>query len=240
MDLSWLKRGARKLTGKQYCGVVIVAAGTASRMGGIDKIVADLGGEPVILRSVRAFSESEVIREIVIVTRPDLIPQINELCGGLPKVRAVVAGGRSRQESVSQGLSALSDSVTLCAVHDGARPLVSGDVIARTVRAAEKFGAAAPAVPVKGTIKVARGGLVESTPDRSTLYGVQTPQIFDYDLLRGALKKAETEGTAVTDDCSAVENLGMKIKLVPGDERNIKITSPLDLRIGELLLEDRK
>ena len=108
----------------------------------------------------------------------------------------------------------------------------------RVVRAAAAYGAAAPAIPVKDTIKVVRGGLVADTPDRSTLRAVQTPQVFDFDLLRGALKKAQDDGAELTDDCSAVERLGMSVKIVEGDERNLKITTPMDLRIAKMLLED--
>ena len=126
----------------------------------------------------------------------------------------------------------------LAAIHDGARPLISQAVIDRTVRAAHSYGAAAPAIPVKDTVKVVKSGLVMATPDRDTLRAVQTPQVFDFDLLRGALKKAEEEGTSVTDDCSAVERMGMSVKLVEGDEGNLKVTTPLDLKIAELLLED--
>ena len=138
------------------------------------------------------------------------------------------------------GLNALPKGTKLAAVHDGARPLVSWQVIDRVVRAANTYGGAAPAIPVKDTIKVVKGGLVESTPDRASLQAVQTPQVFDFDLLRGALKKAEEDKAQVTDDCSAVERLGMKIKIVEGDERNLKVTTPLDLKIAELLLEETK
>ena len=93
---------------------------------------------------------------------------------------------------------------------------------------------------MKDTIKVVKGGVVESTPDRATLQAVQTPQVFDFDLLKGALKKAEQTGAAVTDDCSAVELMGMKVKIVEGDERNIKVTTPMDLKIAEMLLEEMK
>ena len=108
------------------------------------------------------------------------------------------------------------------------------------MRAANTYSAAAPAIPVKDTIKVVEGRIEKNTPDRATLFAVQTPQVFDYDLLRGALKKAELDGAAVTDDCSAVERMGMSIKIVEGDERNIKITTPLDLKIAELFLEEIK
>ena len=111
-------------------------------------------------------------------------------------------------------------------------------MIDRTVRAAHSYGAAAPAIPVKDTIKNTQGGLIIDTPDRSRLQAVQTPQVFDFDLLRGALKQSKKDGLAITDDCSAVEHLGFKVKLVEGDERNIKITTPLDLKVAELFLED--
>lgn len=240
MDLTKVAQGMRKVLPLKYCGAVIVAAGTASRMGGIDKVMAELDGEPMIARTVRTFQNCDAISEIVVVTRPDLIVPIMSLCAGFDKVKAVVAGGASRQESVKLGLNALSNRVQLVAVQDGARPLVSDAVIDRTVRAAHSYGAAAPAVPVKDTIKVAQGGLVASTPKRSQLRAVQTPQVFDFDLLRGALKKAEAENLTVTDDCSAVEQMGMSVKLVEGDERNIKITTPLDLKMAALLLEENK
>ena len=238
MKISDFTKPARKLLKLQYCGAVIVAAGSASRMGGIDKVMAPLGGEPMILRTVRTFASCDAIQEIVVVTREDLIVPVMDLCGSLEKVTAVVAGGKSRQESVKLGLNALSDKVKLAAVQDGARPLVTWQLIDRVVRAANTYGAAAPAVPVKDTVKVVQGGLVKETPDRSTLYAVQTPQVFDFDLLRGALKKAEDAGAHVTDDCSAVERLGMSVKIVEGDERNLKVTTPMDLKTAEMLLEE--
>lgn len=240
MTLKDAANRARKVLPTQYCGAVIVAAGSASRMGGIDKVMAPLGGEPMILRTVRAFEDCETVKEIVIVTREDLMGPIAELCSGFTKIRSVVQGGSSRQESVKLGLLALSKEVRLAAVHDGARPLVSGELIDKVIRAAHSYGAAAPAIPVKDTIKVFEGGFIAATPDRSTLRAVQTPQVMDRDLLLGALEKAEQEGTALTDDCSAVEHIGMRVRLVEGEERNLKVTTPLDLKIAELLLEEKK
>ncbi len=222
----------------KYCGAVIVAAGNASRMGGIDKVMAQLNGEPMICRTVRAFQNAPVIREIVIVTRPDLIEPIVALCKDYDKVTAVVAGGSSRQESVEKGLDALSGKVKLAAIQDGARPLITHAVIDRTVRAAHSYGAAAPGIPVKDTIKVVKGNVIADTPDRSTLQAVQTPQVFDIDLLRGALQKAKEENAQLTDDCSAVERLKMSVVMVEGDERNIKVTTPMDLKIAQMLLEE--
>lgn len=238
MDISKYTKLARKALKLRYCGAVIVAAGSASRMGGIDKVMAPIGGEPMIVRTVRTFQQCDAIREIVIVTRQDLIVPIMDLCHEFDKVQMVIVGGASRPESVAAGLSALSDKVKLVAVQDGARPLVSWQVIDRTVRAANSYGAAAPAIPVKDTIKVVSGGIVKETPERSGLQAVQTPQVFDIDLLRGALLQAAQDGAEITDDCSAVERLGMSVKIVEGDERNIKVTTPLDLKIAEMFLEE--
>ena len=240
MDITKVTKVARKALPLKYCAAVIVAAGSASRMGGIDKVMAPLGGEPMIVRTVRTFQNCDAIREIVIVTREDLLVPIMDLCHGFDKVQAVIIGGNSRDESVRKGLAALSKKTKLVAVQDGARPLVSWQVIDRAVRAANSYGAAAPAVPVKDTIKVVRGGVVAATPDRSSLQAVQTPQVFDIDLLSGALAKAKQDGAAITDDCSAVERLGMSVKIVEGDERNIKVTTPMDLKIAEMLLEEEK
>lgn len=237
MKISKLSKAIRKMLPLQYCGAVIVAAGNASRMGGIDKVIAELQGEPMIVRTVRAFQNCDVIKEIVIVTREDLTPEITRLCSGFDKVSTVVRGGQDRQGSVEAGLKALSKKVKLAAIQDGARPLISQEVIERTVRAANTYGAAAPAIPVKDTIKIAEGGVVKTTPDRSTLRAVQTPQVFDLDLLQGALQKARSDKAAITDDCSAVERIGFGVKIVEGDEKNIKITTPIDLRIAEFLME---
>ena len=240
MDSTKITRPMRNLMNwkLKYCGAVIVAAGSASRMGGIDKIMAPLGGEPVIKRTVRQFQECEAIREIVVVTRPDLIIPVMDLCHEFSKVKAVVAGGDSRDASVSMGMNTLSAKCKLVAVQDGARPFANWQLIDRVVRAANTYGAAAPAVAVKDTIKVVRGGIVKETPDRNALKAVQTPQVFDFDLLRGALKKARQDGVTLTDDCSAVEHMGMSVKIVEGDEKNIKITTPLDLKIAELIMEE--
>ena len=239
MNISKYTKPVRKLLPLRRCGAVIVAAGSASRMGGIDKVMAPLKGEPMILHTVRAFQACDAIAEIVVVTRPDLILPITALTNEFDKVTAVVAGGASRQESVALGMNALSEKCKLAAIQDGARPLVTPELIDRVVRAAHSYHAAIPVIPVKDTIKVCNSALVVSTPDRSTLRAVQTPQVFDFDLLRGALKQAELDGAEVTDDCSAVERLGMSVKTVEGDERNLKVTTPIDLKFAEMLMEEQ-
>lgn len=240
MDISNVTRQGRKLLKLKYCGAVIVAAGSASRMGGIDKVMAELDGEPMVVRTVRTFQNCDAVREIVVVTRPDLIVPIMSLCASFDKVKAVVAGGADRVASVNSGLNALSPKVKLAAIHDGARPLITWQVIDRAIRAANSYGAAAPAIPVKDTIKTVQGGVVINTPERKQLYAVQTPQVFDFDLLRGALKKAVEDGAEITDDCSAVERMGMRVKIVEGDERNLKVTTPLDLAVARMLAEDKQ
>ena len=222
----------------QPCGAVIVAAGNASRMGGIDKVMAPLCDEPMIVHTVRAFQDSPVIRQIVVVTRRDLIREVTDLCSGMNKVIAVVEGGADRQASVEAGLDALSFRMSLVAIHDGARPLISQEVIDRTVRAAHSYSAAAPGIPVKDTIKEVTGGVVVKTPDRSKLFAIQTPQVFDRDMLVGALHKARKDKAAITDDCSALERIGMSVKIVEGDERNLKVTTPMDLKVAQLLMEE--
>lgn len=223
------------------CAAVIVAAGSATRMNGIDKMMAELNGEPVILRTLRTFHACACIDEIVVVTREDLILPINELCRehALDKVASVILGGEERSSSVMAGLDCVHDSVDLVAIHDGARPLVTAELIESVVAKAARTGAAAPAIPMKDTVKVARKGVIEATPDRSSLVAVQTPQVFDVDLVRGALYKAEQEGISVTDDCSAVERIGMKVHLTEGSDENLKITTPIDMILAKSVLDGR-
>ena len=223
----------REKLGRPYCAAVIVAAGSSSRMGGTNKIL------PVICRTVDAFDRCSLIDEIIVVTQKDLMEKVSRYLAAYGKMRMVVAGGETRTDSVMAGLAAVSDKAQLVAVHDGARPLVTDEVIRAAVVKAKKFAAAAPAVRVKDTIKVSTDGAVDATPDRSTLYAVQTPQVFDRDLLAAALQNAKTQGLAVTDDCSAVEALGMPVQLTDGDEENLKITTPLDLELAALILRRR-
>lgn len=222
------------------CAAVIVAAGASNRMQGTDKILYPLGGEPLICHTIRAFEDVSLIDQIVIVTRDELVAEIKHLCSvhAFEKVLAVVSGGASRSESVMKGLDHVSTAAYV-AIHDGARPFVTNSVIKDTVEKAFDVHAAAPAVPVKDTIKMAYGGVVTHTPDRATLFAVQTPQVFDYDLLRGALTEALNKNTPITDDCSAVEAIGMSVCLTEGSDENIKITTPTDLILAEAIFERR-
>lgn len=225
---------------RKTCAAVIVAAGSATRMQGIDKMLVPLAGVPVVLRSVRALAASDCIDSLVIVTRTECMETLRTLCAEVSKPVTVVAGGASRPESVLAGLAALPEGTELAAIHDGARPLVTQTVIAEAVEAAERCGAAAPAVPVHDTIKQAENGLVRATPERKTLFAVQTPQVFDVKLLKTVLRAAMERGIALTDDCSAVEAAGKPVVLTQGCEENLKITTPVDLTLAEAILKRRK
>ena len=225
---------------RKTCAAVIVAAGSATRMQGIDKMLTPLAGVPVVLHSVRALAASDCIDSLVIVTRTECMETLRTLCAEVSKPVTVVAGGASRPESVLAGLAALPEGTELAAIHDGARPLVTQSVIAEAVEAAGRCGAAAPAVPVHDTIKQAENGLVRATPERKTLFAVQTPQVFDVKLLKTVLREAMERGIALTDDCSAVEAAGKPVVLTQGCEENLKITTPVDLTLAEAILKRRK
>lgn len=222
-----------------HCSVIVLAAGSSSRMGQ-DKIMATVGDLPVIVHTLQAFEPVPEVNEVIVVTREELVPEIAGLCKvfGLNKVKKVVRGGDSRVQSARIGTLEADHDAQLIAIHDAARPFVTMEVIQSAILKAAETGAAAPAIPVKDTIKVARDGLVEYTPDRSELYAVQTPQVFDAALIRAALQKALDDGAEVTDDCSAVERLGMKVSLTAGDERNFKLTTPADLMLAETILQE--
>ena len=207
-------------------------------MQGIDKAVAPIGGVPMLRRTAEALSRSDRIDVIHIVTRTDLVETATALCADLPKVQKILPGGATRSASVLAGLAAVE--TPLVAVHDGARPLVTAPVIDGAVEMAERYGAAAPAVGVHDTVKIARAGVVLSTPDRASLFAVQTPQVFDTDLLRRALTEGMAKGLALTDDCSAVEAAGYAVRLTPGSVENLKITTPIDLRFAEAILKERE
>ncbi|MBR2667198.1 MAG: 2-C-methyl-D-erythritol 4-phosphate cytidylyltransferase [Oscillospiraceae bacterium] len=222
-----------------FCTAVVAAAGSSSRMGGEDKLLAPLNGRPVLAHTLLALEHCPEIREIIVVTREESLLEAGRICRefGVSKATKIILGGASRTESVLNGVLEASEKADLIAVQDGARPLTTPELISAVVQKAARTNAAAPAVPVKDTIKEAREGLVVRTPDRNTLFAVQTPQVFEASLLKGALQRAIEDGVAPTDDCGAVERIGMSVFLVEGDERNLKITTPLDLVIAGTLLQ---
>ncbi len=231
-------RRKQKKRQEPCCSAVVVAAGSSTRMG-MDKLMLPLDETPVIVYTLRAVQAAPSVGEIILVTREDLIVPMSQLCQdyAISKVTKVVRGGASRTQSVRLGTLEVSGDAQVIAIHDGARPFVSAEVIERVVAQAMETGAAAPALPVKDTIKVAHDGVVESTPDRACLFAVQTPQVFESSLIKAALQKALDDGLELTDDCAAVERLGMKVALTRGDERNIKLTTPEDLAVAQAILE---
>lgn len=232
------RRGERQ---RPFCTALIAAAGSSERYGGENKLLAPLGDLPVLARTLLAVDHAESIDEIVIAARDDELLRYAELCKtyGITKPVKVIPGGATRTESVLRAALEASPEAALLAVQDGARPLVTSELIDSVVEAARTSFAAAPAVPVTDTIKIARDGVVESTPERSTLFAVQTPQVFDAGLLKAALQSALTADAALTDDCSVVERFGKEVRLTAGDPENIKITTPLDLIVAEAILQRR-
>ena len=225
------------------CAALVAAAGSSTRMGGVNKLLQPLDGIPVLARTLQALEQAERVDEIIVATRESDLVEIAELCRtyGITKCAKVIRGGESRAHSVMLAALEAGDGTQLLAVQDGARPLVTPALIDVVIRAAERCGAAAPAVAVKDTIKEAGSdGIVERTLDRSRLRAVQTPQVFTADLLKGALQSALEQNIPITDDCSAVERLGKQVLLIDGDESNLKITTPGDLILAEAILHARE
>ena len=225
------------------CSALVVAAGSSTRMDGVNKVLQPLDGVPVLVRTLAAFQVAGSVDEIIVAAREEDILEISQLCRtyGLTKCAKVIRGGESRVHSALLAALEASPEMELLAVHDGARPLVTPELIDRVAAAAARCSAAAPAVVVKDTVKAVReDGGVEETLDRDRLRAVQTPQIFQASLLKAALQSALEQGAPVTDDASAVERLGKVVFLVEGEEENLKITTPMDLILAEAVVKARE
>lgn len=225
------------------CAALVAAAGSSSRMGGVNKLMEPLDGVPVLVRTLTALQLARQVDEIIVAAREEDLVEISRLCHtyGVTKCTKVIRGGESRAHSVLLAALEAPAETELLAVQDGARPLVTPELIDRVISAAARCGAAAPAVPLKDTIKSVRdGGAVEQTLDRGSLRAVQTPQVFEASLLKAALQSAVEKAVPVTDDCSAVEQLGKVVFLVEGEEENLKITTPVDLLLAEAILQARE
>lgn len=225
------------------CSALVVAAGSSTRMDGVNKVLQPLDGVPVLVRTLAAFQVAGSVDEIIVAAREEDILEISQLCRtyGLTKCAKVIRGGESRVHSALLAALEASPEMELLAVHDGARPLVTPELIDRVAAAAARCSAAAPAVVVKDTVKAVReDGGVEETLDRDRLRAVQTPQIFQASLLKAALQSALEQGAPVTDDASAVERLGKVVFLVEGEEENLKITTPMDLILAEAIVKARE
>lgn len=219
---------------------VIPAAGRGERFGrGSNKVFALAKGKPLLAYTLDAFEQCAEIDEIIIVAAEPEIEDIRSIAESfkISKMKAVVAGGSHRQDSVQRGIAAVSDASDIVAIHDGARPLISQDTIKATISAARELGAAVAAVPVIDTIKSADlDGIVASTLDRSSLWAIQTPQTFQKSLLLSAYEQAKSDGFYATDDAALVEHLGHPVKLIMGAYDNIKVTTPQDLDFVETRL----
>jgi 2-C-methyl-D-erythritol 4-phosphate cytidylyltransferase len=219
---------------------VIVAAGQGTRMGpGVDKLFLPIGGQPLILHTWRRFETAACVNEIVLVVRDGLQPAFAELAHQhrFLKPFRCVAGGSERQDSVWNGLAALSPACDLVAIHDGARPCVTEALIAATLAAARETGAAVAAQRVTDTIKQSEDGMVISSHlDRNKLWAVQTPQTFRLEVIRRAIAEARSRGLNLTDDTAACELIGQPVRLVEGVDPNPKVTRPADVAFVEACL----
>ena len=235
MNLTKIKRK------KIYCSAVVVAAGSGTRFG-CDKMFVPLLGAPVLAYSLATLEDCSYITEIIVVTDYNKITDVAELCTQykISKVTKIVCGGATRQESALSGISETSDKSNLIAIHDGARPLVTKNIVESTIEAAYKYRAAIPAVSTRDTVKIVYDSCVAETPDRANIFGAQTPQVFIPELIKGALTDALQKNLSVYDDASAVEALGFNVFITEGSEENIKITTPLDLKIAETILAARR
>lgn len=221
---------------------IIVCAGNATRMQGVNKILLPLGDTNVIGMSMRAFEACPSVAEIILVCRDCDRQEIEQTAErlGIQKLTAITIGGHTRQESVQNGLRKLSRSTEYVAIHDGARPLVKPEQIERTIHDARVFGGATLGAPVKDTIKAVSDGLITDTPPRHTLYLTQTPQVFRRRLYFEGVDFALEHGLDFTDDCQLVEAIGGKVYMTVGDYTNIKITTPEDVAIAQTILKQQE
>lgn len=226
-----------------FVSAIIVAAGHSERMGtGRSKQLIPLGGIAAIARTLSAFEKSPLISEVIVVSNKIDIVRVGSIVKefGFEKVSHIVVGGETRQKSVAIGLGAVNTEAVYVAVHDGARPLITPACIERVINGAEATGAAAAAVRVKDTVKVAdENGIVVSTPDRQMLWAVQTPQVFSVELYRKALLAAQQSESDYTDDCQLIEAVGGHVQLIDGEYNNIKLTTVEDIAQAESVIRAR-
>lgn len=218
---------------------LIVAGGKGKRMGaGINKVFLKLDGREVIAHTAEAFEKNAQIDEIVIVTGKEDIETAKKVLKPFKKVKAVTEGGAERQQSVYNGLKCVSGDIVL--IHDGARALISQKEIDDVIEACKKYGAAAIGVACKDTLKSAdNDGFISGTLDRNTTFMIQTPQAFKTEIITELHEKAAKDGLLVTDDCAVAEHYGVKVKITTGSYDNIKLTTPSDMAVGEIILRQR-
>ena len=220
----------------EIVGAIIVSAGFSTRMKGIEKAIFEMDGVPLVIRTAQVFERSPEVDEIVLVVRNEHLRSLRSVIEGynFTKIKAICIGGRTRRDSVKIGLESLSSS-TWVIVHDGARPMVTNDLIVKGLKMARKTGAATPGLPPKDAIKmVTPKSMVIETLERDSVVSVQTPQTFRREILERAHK--EFIGDAV-DDAVMVEKIGIQVAVYPGSHTNIKVTTPEDLKFLEVLMK---
>lgn len=229
---------------KPICTAVIVAAGKGKRMGTeISKQFLPLCGKEILAHTVEKFEKAEKIRDIILVTGEDSLQDVQDMTQeyGWKKIRSIVAGGKERQDSVWNGLQEVSVDAEIVLIHDGVRPFVTEDILDISVETALEMGGCVTGVPAKDTIKVCNSeNIAVDTPDRSTLWQIQTPQTFRRELIMKAYEQAKEDGFVGTDDASLAEYSGYPVKVIMGSYRNIKITTKEDLLIGEAFLKEER
>lgn len=227
----------RKKTSSPKTTAIIVAAGSSRRMAGADKQLITINGMPTLAHTLLQFSKAESIDEVFVVTKPESILTVGDMVRefGISKVSHIIPGGKTRQDSVCCGLSYVEND-RLVAVHDGARPFISVEKIDELIAAAQEYGAAAPGVIPKDTVKAVNpDNTIKDTIDRNTLRLIQTPQVFYADELKLAYERARTAGFVCTDDCSVAEHSGINIRIIDGEYTNIKVTTPEDIPTAEAI-----
>jgi len=222
------------------CTAVIAAAGISVRCQGEDKLFYTINDKPVLAYTIEAFENCSLVNEIIIVAHEERIETIGKLCleNGYKKVSKIMHGGKTRLDSVMNGIFAVSKKTRLIAIHDGARPCIDKDTLERTINKAATHNAAAPAISIASTVKRVENEAITETIDREGLYEIQTPQIFREEVIKAALTFVRKKAIDVTDDCMAVEAMGLPVYIVEGSRRNIKITDNQDFRIVEALLNE--
>ena len=220
--------------------VIIVSGGKSSRMNGINKQFIELCGIPVIIRSIKAFDNIDEICEIIVVTSTENLDTMKKLISeyNFNKKIKITVGGETRQQSVFNGFKQVDDKSEYVAIHDGARPLISRNIIEQLIENVKLYRATTVGVPVKDTIKVVQDGFIKNTPKRDTLFITQTPQVFEKKLYTESVEGAIKSGLDFTDDCQLVENIGYKVFMTIGEYSNIKITTPDDIKLAENLLKE--
>lgn len=218
--------------------VIIVAAGKSTRMVGINKQLLELDGIPVIIRSIMAFDNIANVNEIIVVTNDEMINNIKDIISQYDFIKPIkiTIGGKTRQESVINGYKLINNTSKYIVIHDGARPFICEKIILKIFDNAIKYKASVVGVPVKDTIKQVKDGIIINTPDRSSLYITQTPQVFEKTLYDKGLKNAFENNLDFTDDCQLVEAVGANVFMTDGEYTNIKITTPDDIKIAEGIL----